>query len=93
MTRAIGVTARMAYHKNHPHVATVMQNAMSEHGFTVTSLSHASGVSEEEINAILEKKRVITPKLSLTIGKAFGFGKERLYRIHSSWMEAGGSAQ
>jgi plasmid maintenance system antidote protein VapI len=90
MTRAAGAVARRAFNKTLPHLATVLQNAMQEHGFTAHSLAEKSAVPVEEIQDLLERRRVINAKQSEQLGRAFGFGKQRFYRIHQAWMESGG---
>jgi antitoxin component HigA of HigAB toxin-antitoxin module len=89
LTRAAGVPYRRVYQKTFPHAADIMKSAMEEKGVAAAALSEETGVDEEIIVTLLERRKVMSSTLSRTLGPALGLGKDRLYKAHTAWIESG----
>lgn len=88
----VGATRRNEHMvKVHPHVGDMLLNKMNEQGMTVSQLADKADIDVDVVLSLMNKSRLISPKLSDKIGPVLGMGKTTLYKAHMRFMESGGA--
>ena len=67
------------------HPGEILKEYLDEMEITAYRLSHATGISESNLSELINGKKNITARLSLLLGKFFGFNDEYWLRMQNHY--------
>ena len=67
------------------HPGEILKEYLDEMEISAYKLSHATGISESNLSELINGKKNITARLSLLLGKFFGFNEEYWLRMQNHY--------